>query len=82
MPRSVASLDSISLSSDNSYDIEEEERIAEQEWNESMAQLQQLVSFILLPILGRWLGRKWSYWAYARYLRFGLGKSFFLGEQR
>ncbi|PCH33853.1 hypothetical protein WOLCODRAFT_61832 [Wolfiporia cocos MD-104 SS10] len=82
MPGSVASLDTASLSSDGSYDSDEEERIAEEEWRESIRQLQQLFTFILMPVLGRWLGRRWSKWAYARYLRLGLGKSFFLGEQR
>jgi len=81
MPESVASLDSVSISSDTSYDLDEDERIAEEEWNESLGQLQQLFGIVLLPILGRWLGRKWSYWAYARYLRLGLSRSFFLGEQ-
>ncbi|KZT05877.1 uncharacterized protein LAESUDRAFT_654781 [Laetiporus sulphureus 93-53] len=82
MPASVASLDSESVLSDSRYDSDEEERLAEEEWRESLGQLQQLLSIVLLPIIGRWLGRKWSYWAYARYLRLGLGKSFFLGEWR
>ncbi|CAL1695292.1 unnamed protein product [Somion occarium] len=78
MPSSVASLDS--TASDDSYD-EEEYRLAQQEWEESLEQLQQLVSIVLLPFFGKWLGRRWSHWAYARYLRVGLGKSFFLGER-
>lgn len=102
MPKSVRSLDSISLSSSEaSYDSDEEDRLAEQEWRESLDQLQQLFSIVLLPYLGKWLGRRWSYWgaslvlppfdpgahvtvslAYARYIRLGLGKPFFLGEKR
>lgn len=62
MPGSVASLDSVSLSSDGSFDLDEEERIAEEEWRESLEQLQQLFGIILLPLIGRWMGRKWSYW--------------------
>lgn len=96
MPNSVASVDSY-FSSDDSD--EEEHRLAQQEWEESLEQLAQIASVALLPFLGRYLGRRWSYWgmfvilstpsnsvvscyttAYARYLRLGLGRSFFLGE--
>jgi hypothetical protein len=98
MPSSVASLDT--TGSDDSFD-EEEYRLAQEEWEESLEQLQQLVSIVLLPFLGKWLGRRWSHLgmssfpilavtsrclrltiAYARYLRLGLGKTFFLGERR
>ena len=62
-PDDVESLDSVSLASDaDSYDSDEEDRLAELEWRESLAQLQQLFSIVLLPYLGKWLGRRWSYW--------------------
>lgn len=62
MPDSIASLDSVS--SDDSYDDDEEEelRLAQQEWEESLEQLQQLVAVVLLPFLGKFLGRRWSHW--------------------
>ncbi|KAI0375304.1 hypothetical protein BV20DRAFT_1117696 [Pilatotrama ljubarskyi] len=83
MPESVQSLDTVSdVDSDASYDSDEDDRLAEQEWQESLQQLQQLVAIVLLPYLGKFLGRRWSHWAYARYVRLGLGKSFFLGEKR
>ncbi|KAH9175470.1 hypothetical protein EDB89DRAFT_1847766 [Lactarius sanguifluus] len=78
MPKSVVSIDSFSSSGDSD---DEEHRLAQQEWEESLEQLAQIVSVVLLPFLGKWLGRRWSYWAYARYIRLGLGKSFFLGER-
>ena len=59
MPDSVVSIDSY-FSSDDSDD--EEHRLAQQEWEESLEQLAQVVSVVLLPFLGRWLGRRWSYW--------------------
>ena len=59
MPQSVMSLDS--LSSDGSYDSDDE-RLAQEEWEESLEQLAQLVSVVLLPFFGKWLGRRWSYW--------------------
>lgn len=58
MPNSVVSLDSY-FSSDESDD--EEYRLAQQEWEESLEQLAQIASVVLLPFLGRWLGRRWSY---------------------
>lgn len=62
MPQSIQSLDTISVSSDASYDSDEEDRLLEQEWQESLEQLQQLFSIVLLPWFGKWLGRRWSYW--------------------
>lgn len=63
MPGSLASLDTASSSSDYSYDSDDEEyRLALQEWEESVEQLQQLLSIVIFPYLGRWIGRKWSYW--------------------
>jgi len=81
MPKSEASLDLSSSSSEASYDSDEDFRLAQREWDDSLEQLQQLVSVVLLPFIGKWLGRRWSQWAFARYLRLGLGKSFFLGTR-
>lgn len=59
MPSSVASLDSSSASS---YNSDEEYRLAQEEWEESLEQLKQLVSVVLLPFVGKWMGRRWSHW--------------------
>ncbi|KAF9455028.1 hypothetical protein P691DRAFT_770119 [Macrolepiota fuliginosa MF-IS2] len=80
MPSSVTSIDDISSAS--SYDSDEEYRLAQEEWEESLQQLKQLVSVVLLPFVGKWMGRRWSHWTFARYLRLGLGRAFFFGEQR
>lgn len=61
MPRSIISLDS-TASSDDSLDSDDEYQLAQQEWEESLAQLVQLVSIVLMPYFGKWLGRRWSYW--------------------
>jgi len=79
MPDSEPSVDLSSSSSETSYDSDEEFRLAQKEWEESLEQLQQLVSVVLLPFIGKWLGRRWSQSAFARYLQVGFGKSFFLG---
>ncbi|KAF8585521.1 hypothetical protein K439DRAFT_1632519, partial [Ramaria rubella] len=77
---SLASLDSSSSDSSSSDDHDEEYRLAQQEWEESLEQLQTIVSLVVLPFFGKWLGRKWSHWAYTRYLSVGLGKTFFFGN--
>jgi hypothetical protein len=59
---SVASLSTTPDSSDDGYDSDEERRIAQQEWEESLRQLNLLVSVVLLPYFGKWLGRRWSHW--------------------
>lgn len=50
------------LSSVSSYDSDEEYRLAQREWEESLQQLQQLVSIVLLPTIGKFLGRRWAMW--------------------
>ncbi|KAH7912609.1 hypothetical protein BJ138DRAFT_1004108 [Hygrophoropsis aurantiaca] len=77
MPESEASLD-LSISS---YDSDEEFRLAQKEWNESLEELQQLAFVLLMPWAGKYLGRRCSYWLYDRYTRIGLGKSFFIGQK-
>lgn len=60
MPRSVSSLSDDSRSTTSSYD-EDEYLLAQQEWEESLEQLQQLVGIVLLPFIGKYLGRRWSH---------------------
>lgn len=103
MSGSLHSLDTSDSLSDSSLDLDEDALLAQQEWEESVEQLQKLLSFVLLPMAGKYVGRTFSYWgeslstygvsrglltifstliAYARYLRLGLGKAFFLGHGR
>lgn len=58
MPSSIASVDS----SLDPYDSDEEDRIAQEEWEQSIQDLQKLVSAILLPYVGKYFGRSFSYW--------------------
>lgn len=52
--------------SEDSWNTEDEEaeeaRLAQEEWDEGIKQLQTAVQVMLLPFVGKWLGRKWSYW--------------------
>jgi len=65
MPSSVVSVDddlsSTMSSSSSSFDDEEEHRVAQREWEESLEQLQQLFAIVLLPFIGRWFGRRFSF---------------------
>lgn len=45
------------VSEDSYYDYD-----AEAEWEESKAQLNALFSLVILPFLGKWLGKKASFW--------------------
>jgi len=41
---------------------------ADQEWDESLQQLQLTVNMILLPFLGKWVGRRFAYYVWSRYM--------------
>lgn len=65
-PRSSTSVSPASsideLRSEISLDSEEEEqRLAQEEWDESVQQLQLLLTIVVLPFFGKWLGRRWSH---------------------
>lgn len=101
---SAASISISSGSSDGYYDSDDEldfvRKQQQKEWEEGIEQLQVLVSAVLIPVIGKWLGRRWSGWCeffllfgfwerraksgalpvFDRYLRLGLGKTFFLGQ--
>jgi hypothetical protein len=49
---------------------EEELSDAEREWNESLQQLELLLTMVLVPYLGKYFGRKCAYWG-----RFNGGQS-------
>lgn len=61
MPSSAISIDDVDSGSVSSYDSDDY-LAAQQEWEESINQLNQLVSFVLLPTIGKFFGRRFSYW--------------------
>ncbi|PAV22184.1 hypothetical protein PNOK_0214100 [Pyrrhoderma noxium] len=81
MSESIESLESSTEASDDGYSSDEELRLAQLEWEENLQQLQLLISVVLMPYIGKWLGRKWAHTIYARYTRLGFTKAFFLGER-
>lgn len=61
---SISDTSSSGLSNDDyTSDEERELRLEEQrEWEEGIEQLQVLVSVVMIPMLGKYLGRRWSGW--------------------
>ncbi|KAI0034256.1 hypothetical protein K488DRAFT_84111 [Vararia minispora EC-137] len=70
MPKSVASIDSSvhpEDDHDDRYDDEdyEDEYELQKEWEESLRQLAGIFSVVLLPYLGKWLGRRYAHQVWA-----------------
>lgn len=74
-------------SSDASYD-EDQAALIQEEWEESMRQIEAVLSVILLPFFGKWYGRRFAFWgglgdlckltpAWDRYQAFGWSRSLF-----
>lgn len=42
--------------------LEEEDRQAREEWDEGVRQLQTAFQIVIIPLVGKWFGRRWSYW--------------------
>ncbi|CAO1614944.1 unnamed protein product [Sympodiomycopsis kandeliae] len=54
------------------------EREQQEQWDEAMEQLQLAFKIIICPLFGKWMGRRWAYWAFTRYqLHGGLSLRFF-----
>ncbi|CAO3596781.1 unnamed protein product [Absidia cylindrospora] len=52
---------------DDEDDYSEYSYDAEAEWEESKAQMNALFSLVIFPFVGRWLGRKLSFWVWSRW---------------
>ncbi|KAI9280988.1 hypothetical protein BC943DRAFT_330271 [Umbelopsis sp. AD052] len=48
-------------STESSYD-------ADLEWEESKEQINMLLSLVIFPFVGKWLGRKFSFWVWSKYI--------------
>ncbi|KAI2639083.1 hypothetical protein GGS26DRAFT_373116 [Hypomontagnella submonticulosa] len=60
-------VDSLPSTSTESF-ISEDDYDAQREWEQSLEQLQLLLTMILVPFAGKYLGRKFAYWSWARYM--------------
>ncbi|KAI0377289.1 hypothetical protein F5Y04DRAFT_285074 [Hypomontagnella monticulosa] len=60
-------VDSLPSTSTESF-VSEDDYDAQREWEQSLEQLQLLLTMILVPFAGKYLGRKFAYWSWARYM--------------
>lgn len=58
----VASLPSESTTSSELATLSDDYSDAEEEWRESIEQLELLLSMVIVPFVGKFLGRKCAYW--------------------
>jgi hypothetical protein len=49
-------------SSDASFDSEDHAALIQEEWEESLRQIESVISVILLPFFGKWYGRRVAFW--------------------
>ncbi|KAK3301385.1 uncharacterized protein B0H64DRAFT_37197 [Chaetomium fimeti] len=61
-------VDSLSSLSTSILDSESDLSDAQREWETSLEQLQLLLTMIVMPFAGKFLGRKFAYWSWARYM--------------
>ncbi|KAL2865817.1 uncharacterized protein BJX67DRAFT_357449 [Aspergillus lucknowensis] len=65
----VASLPSESTTaSDLESTLSDDYSDAEAEWQESIEQLELLLTMVLVPFIGKYLGRKCAYWSWTRFM--------------
>lgn len=57
----VSSASDLSATS-SQKELDEEYRRACEEWEEGVRQLQVAFQVVLIPLIGKWFGRRWSYW--------------------
>ena len=63
----VASLPSESTSASDLDTFSDDYSDAEEEWRESIEQLELLLTMVVVPFMGKYLGRKCAYWSMLTY---------------
>ena len=69
----IASLPSEPTSSDDDDDVtisDDDYSDAEEQWKESIQQLELLLTMVLVPFIGKYFGRKCAYWGMVMSLQF------------
>ncbi|KAF7590749.1 hypothetical protein BBP40_002487 [Aspergillus hancockii] len=64
----VASLPSESASSSDLDTLSDDYSDAEEEWRESIEQLELLLTMVIVPFVGKYLGRKCAYWSWTKFM--------------
>ncbi|CAG8293579.1 unnamed protein product [Penicillium olsonii] len=65
----VASLPSESTTDSDLDTLSEYSSDAEEEWRESIQQLELLLSMVLVPFIGKLMGRRCAYWSWSRFMQ-------------
>ncbi|KAJ5336556.1 hypothetical protein N7541_004729 [Penicillium brevicompactum] len=65
----VASLPSESTTESDLETLSEYSSDAEEEWRESIQQLELLLSMVLVPFIGKLMGRRCAYWSWTRFMQ-------------
>ncbi|KAF9117097.1 hypothetical protein BGX27_003559 [Mortierella sp. AM989] len=64
----IESIDGDSEISDYSTTSSTSTRDIQREWDENLEQGRQLFAIVIFPFIGKWLGKKASYWIWTRFL--------------
>ncbi|KAJ5623294.1 hypothetical protein N7490_011899 [Penicillium lividum] len=65
----VASLPSESTTDSDLETLSDDYSDAEAEWRESIEQLELLLTMVLVPFIGKYMGRKCAYWSWTRFMQ-------------
>jgi len=61
-------IDSLPSSIDSSELDSEDELDAQREWEASLQQLELILTMVVVPYAGKYFGRKFAYWSWAKYM--------------
>ncbi|KAL4810157.1 hypothetical protein BDV18DRAFT_130399 [Aspergillus unguis] len=64
LPSESTSASDLDTLSDYSYSSSD----AEAEWQESIEQLELLLTMVIVPVIGKYLGRRCAYWGWTRFM--------------
>ncbi|KAJ5917772.1 hypothetical protein N7454_010147 [Penicillium verhagenii] len=65
----VASLPSESTTESDLETLSDDYSDAEAEWQESIEQLELILTMVLVPFIGKYMGRKCAYWSWTRFMQ-------------
>lgn len=60
-------------SSESSFDEDDHAAMIQEEWEESMRQIESVLSVIILPFFGKWYGRRFAFWSECAWTDGGAG---------
>ncbi|RDW86716.1 uncharacterized protein DSM5745_03358 [Aspergillus mulundensis] len=81
---SIASLPSESTSASDLETLSDDSDYsdAEAEWQESIEQLELLLTMVIVPVIGKYLGRRCAYWGWTRFMEWKYPIEFYgVGEK-